>query len=102
MASSGRIHLRNGIRSTFRVEELRPGRSWKWVGAFLWLTVHYDHQFEAISADRARLTWTVDAHGLGAHVLGRLFAAIYARDLDKAIPRLVACIGQPSRGSGGA
>jgi hypothetical protein len=90
--SAGRIVLRNGIRSTFRVSELQPGRRWKWVGPFLWLTVHYDHRFEALDARRTRLTWTVDAEGFGAGVLGRIFAAVYARDLDRAIPALVASL----------
>ncbi len=60
---------------------------------FLWLTVHYDHQFYAVSPNRTRLTWVVDAEGFGAPVFGRLFAAVYSRNLDKAIPILVASIG---------
>jgi len=88
-ASSGTIHLRNGIRSTFRMREFHPGRSWCWAGPFLWLTVHYDHRFDAISPERSRLTWTIDGEGLGVRLLGPWFAAIYARSLDRAIPRLV-------------
>lgn len=91
--SSGAILLRNGIRSTFRMEECRPGVHWLWAGPFLWLTVRYDHRFEALAPDRTRLTWTVDADGFGVSVLGRLFAAIYARNLDRAIPQLVATLG---------
>lgn len=74
--SSGYIHLRNGIRSTFRMSEFRPGRNWKWAGPFLWLTVHYDHRFDVVDANRTRLTWIVEAEGFGAAVFGRLFAAI--------------------------
>lgn len=99
-SSAGRIVLRNGIRSTFRMTEFHPGRSWKWAGPFLWLRVHYDHRFEAVDARRTRLIWTVDAEGFGAGVLGRLFAAIYARDLDRAIPRLVAALGGDARAPG--
>jgi len=88
--SSGCIRLRNGVKSTFRMEEFQPGKHWKWVGAFLWLTVHYDHQFEAVDPNHTRLTWIVDAEGLGAKVLGRLFAAVYSKNLDKAIPAFVA------------
>ena len=95
--SSGAIRLRNGIKSTFRMQEFRPGTDWKWVGPFLWLTVHYDHRFEAVAPDRTRLTWTVDAEGLGASVLGRLFAAVYSRNLDKAIPALIASIGRVTK-----
>jgi len=87
--SAGCIRLRNGVRSTFRMTEFRPGVSWKWVGPFLWLTVHYDHRFEAIAPSRTRLNWTVDAEGFGVSVFGRLFAAVYSRNLDRAIPSLV-------------
>jgi hypothetical protein len=87
--SSGAIILRSGLRSTFRMTEFHPPRNWKWAGGFLWLTVHYDHQFEAVDASRTRLTWIVDAEGFGAAGLGRIFAAAYAKNLDKAIPALV-------------
>jgi hypothetical protein len=90
--SSGRIHLDNGLRSTFRMQEFRPGKSWRWVGPFLWLTVHYDHQFDAVAPRRTRLTWVVDAEGFGVAMFGRLFAAIYSRNLDRAIPMLVSTI----------
>jgi hypothetical protein len=88
--SEGRIHLTNGVRSTFRMEALDPPASWKWAGPFLWLTVHYDHRFRSLGPAECELTFTLDGDGFGAGVLGRLFAAIYARNLDRAIPRLVA------------
>ncbi len=88
--SEGVIVLKNGIRSTFRMTEFHPHRRWKWAGPFLWLTVHYDHVFEAEGDSRTRLTWIVEAEGLGSSVVGRLFAMIYARNLKKAIPRIVA------------
>jgi hypothetical protein len=96
--SSGRIHLANGIRSTFRMREFHPGKNWKWVGPFLWLTVHYDHRFEAVGQNRTRLTWLVDAEGFGASIVGRVFANVYSRNLDKAIPALVSSIGQMTNG----
>lgn len=99
--SSGCIHLRNGIRSTFRMREFRPGRNWKWVGPFLWLTVHYDHQFDAVGPGRTQLTWVVDAEGFGSSVFGRLIAALYSRNLDKAIPALVSSMAQMNRGGAG-
>ena len=54
--SSGTIHLRNGIRSTFRMREFNSGENWKWIGHFLWLTIHYDHRFDFVAPDRTRLT----------------------------------------------
>ena len=77
--SRGRFRLRGGIRSTFVVTDFDPPSSWAWAGPFLWLTVHYDHRFEALGERQTRLVWTVAAQGRGVAVLGRLFAAGYAR-----------------------
>ena len=87
--SVGRIQLKNGIRSTFRMVEFNPGVNWRWSGRFLWLTVHYDHRFEAVDEGQTKLTWVVAAGGFGVIWLGKLFARIYGRNLDTAIPRLV-------------
>jgi hypothetical protein len=87
-SSAGRFHLAGGARSTFRMELFDPPDRWQWVGRFLTVRVHYDHRFEAIDERRTRLTWIVMADGPGAATLGRLFGALYARTLDRAIPRL--------------
>jgi hypothetical protein len=87
--SQGTLQLTNGIRSTFRMEELIPGRNWKWAGRFLWMTVHYDHQFKKTGPEESEIRFVVDGEGFGAGVFGRVFAAIYARNLDRAIPSLV-------------
>jgi hypothetical protein len=88
--SSGAFRLSNGIRSTFKMVELNPPKSWKWVGPFLWIMVHYDHIFEPIDDQHTRLIWVVDAEGFAVSIFGRVYAAIYNRNLDKAIPNLVA------------
>lgn len=87
--SQGAIVLTNGIRSTFRMAELDEGCRWKWVGPFLWLTVQYDHRFERVDAETCAITFTLDGEGFGAALFGRLFAALYARNLDRAIPHLI-------------
>ena len=87
--SEGTIHLTNGMRSTFKVEELNMGRNWKWVGPFLWLKVHYDHQFREIDNTHSEVVFLLDGEGFGVGTFGRLFALIYARNLDRAIPRLI-------------
>jgi hypothetical protein len=87
--SAGRLHLAGGIRSTFKMTEFVPPSHWRWAGRFLWMTVHYDHRFEATANGGTVIRFVVDAEGLGVGVLGRLFAAIYRRNLDRAIPRLV-------------
>jgi hypothetical protein len=89
-ASAGVIHLTNGMKPAFRMTDFNPPRNWTWVGPFLWATVIYDHQFEALDAEHTRLAFVVQAKGFGAGILGRLFAKIYRRNLDKAIPLLIA------------
>ena len=79
--SYGVIHLRNGVRSTFKMVEFNPHRNWRWVGPFLWMTVDYDHQFEAVDESSTRLTWTVAVDGIAAQTLGRVFTLIYRRNL---------------------
>ncbi len=86
--STGVIHLSNGVCSAFTMTEFNPPHNWKWAGPFLWLKVHYDHVFEPAGPDAARLTWIVEAEGFGVSLLGPLFAFIYNRNLDRAIPRL--------------
>jgi hypothetical protein len=87
--STGRIHLSNGVKCVFTMTEFNPYRNWKWVGGFLWLTVHYDHRFEEQNSTQTKLTWVVEAKGLGVSVVGRLFAKIYSKHLDRAIPLLI-------------
>jgi hypothetical protein len=88
--STGLIHLSNGIKSAFRMTEFIPYRNWKWVGPFLWLTVHYNHIFEAQDSQHTKLIWVVEGEGFGVSIFGRLFAAVYNGNLNKAIPRLIA------------
>ena len=88
--SVGVIQLTNGLKTAFSVTEFNPPRSWKWEGAFLWLTIRYDHVFDALEEQKTKLTWVVVGEGFGTSVLGRIFAAIYGRNLDRAIPLLVA------------
>jgi hypothetical protein len=97
--STGVIHLVNGMKAAFHMREFSPPRSWTWVGRFLWLTVSYDHRFEPLEAGRTRLVWMVQAKGLGAGTLGRLFARIYRRNLEKAIPLLIAEMSANSPGA---
>ncbi|MGH3479845.1 MAG: hypothetical protein ACRDQD_23785, partial [Nocardioidaceae bacterium] len=47
-----------------------------------------DHRFEPLDEHHTRLVWTVAADGPGEASLGRVFGAIYSRNLDKAIPNL--------------
>jgi hypothetical protein len=86
--SAGSFRLAGGARATFRMEDYEPSTRWQWVGRFLTADVHYDHRFETIDDGHTRLVWTVTADGTGESSLGRVFGAIYARNLNKAIPNL--------------
>ncbi len=87
--SRGTIQIRNGIKSRFEMTEYVEHEHWKWSGPFLWLTVHYDHQFIRETETRTRLRWNVEAEGWAESVLGRLFARIYNGNLNRAIPNLI-------------
>ena len=87
--STGIIHLSNGIKSSFTMTEFNPQRNWKWVGPLLWLIVHYDHIFEEVNPQQTKLIWIVEGEGFGVSVFGRLFAKIYNKNLNKAIPLLI-------------
>jgi hypothetical protein len=89
LQSKGIIHLKNGIKSTFQMSEFNLHRNWKWQGPFLWLTVHYNHIFAPQDDQRTKLVWIVEGEGFGVSTLGRLFAAIYKRNLERAIPLLI-------------
>lgn len=61
-----------------------------WTGRFLWLRVDYDHVIDPAGLQASKVTFRVDVGGLGTAVFGRLFARVYRRNLDKAIPHVVA------------
>ncbi len=42
-----------------------------------------------------RITFTVEGAGVGVSIVGRLSADVYARNLDRAIPRLQALLRPP-------
>ena len=88
--SAGAFRLAGGVRSTFRMDVFEPPVRWQWVGRLPTFEIHYDHRFAAVDDTSTRLTWTVAVAGPGAGALGRAFAVVYARNLDRAIPNLCA------------
>lgn len=87
--SRGVLHLSNGMKTSFQMQEFRPLEHWKWVGSLLWLTIFYDHIFLAVTNEQTQITFRVAAEGWGTPLFGRLFAAVYNRNLNTAIPRLI-------------
>jgi hypothetical protein len=89
LQSTGRMVLTNGLKPAWKVTEFNPHRNWKWIGGFLWLIVDYDHRFEALNPTQTKITFLLEARGFGRSILGRLFAKIYSKTLDRAIVLLV-------------
>ena len=84
------LRLTNRTRATVAMTEFDDQHRFRWDGRFLWLDLGYDHRVEPIDDSRSRITFTVFGHGIGINSIGRVFARIYGRNLDAAIPRLQA------------
>jgi hypothetical protein len=95
--SSATLRLRNRTRARVRVTEFEDGRRFRWEGSFLWLGLGYDHLVTTDNTGRVHITFTVDGAGVGANTIGPLFASIYARQLDRAIPQLQTLLRAPDR-----
>jgi hypothetical protein len=93
--SSATLKLTNHTTATARVTEFQDGRRFRWEGSFLWLGLGYDHLVTTHDTGRVSITFTVEGAGVGVNTIGRLFAGIYARNLDRAIPRLQALLRSP-------
>jgi hypothetical protein len=81
--------LKRATKPAWRVTEFDLYRNWKWIGDFLWLTIYYDHRFEELNPTQTKITFELEAKGFCRSFLGRLFARIYSRTLDRAIALLV-------------
>jgi hypothetical protein len=86
--SSGALQIRRLGRSTFRMTVWEPHRRWVWVGAMPGSTVIYEHRFEPDGEAATSFEWIVFLQGPLAFLVRPVFAAIYGRNLDRAIPRL--------------
>ncbi len=86
------FHLAFGLKARFAVTEFVPKSHWKWISKFLGATIHYDHRFEPINHDRTKMQFIIEANnlGFGRFLLAKLYTAMYSKNLDKAIPNLVA------------
>lgn len=86
----GRLHLRNGMKSEFSMTSYEPHMSWQWSGPFLWMHIDYDHRFRVVDERTTEMTFVVEGSGFGINFFGPIFATIYNRNLDRAIPNLIA------------
>ena len=83
------LKLTNGVKTTFQMIEFEPLRHWKWIGPFLGLQIHYDHIFSQDELGETTIRFTVDATGGPGALLRGIFARIYRKNLERAVPLLV-------------
>jgi Polyketide cyclase / dehydrase and lipid transport len=95
--SSATLKLKNRTKARMRVTEFQDGRRFRWEGSFLWMRLGYDHLVTTDDTGRVGITFTVEGDGIGVNTIGPLFASIYARHLDRAIPRLQALLRSSDR-----
>jgi hypothetical protein len=89
--STGWLKLRGLGRSSFRMTGWDPPNEWTWQGRVARTRVVYEHRF-VDSPQGAQLEWVVSLEGPLARLIKPLFARVYGRNLDRAIPRLQAWI----------
>jgi len=87
--SRGRFRLRGAPASSFSMLTYDPPRHWSWAGSVAGMRVTYDHRFGSEGPSATRITFVVEGHGPISRLVGRPFAWIYGRNLDRAIPRLI-------------
>ena len=86
MGAPARLRLKNGTAARVTTTRLEPGRSFYWEGKLAWMDLGYDHVVES-DGSGSKVTFVLEGGGFGVGSLGRVFAAIYARNLDRAIER---------------
>jgi hypothetical protein len=86
--STGILRVKQGGKLRFRTTEYRFLRHWIWRGHAYGIELEYGHRFEAVAEHRTQITFVVGYRG--SSLLGRFFSGLYARNLDRAIPSLIA------------
>jgi hypothetical protein len=75
-------------RATLRMSAWEPPEHWDWARGLPWVRIEYDHRFEASGDETTAMTWVVRLDGPLAWLVRPVFAWIYGRNVDRAIPRL--------------
>jgi hypothetical protein len=88
VGSRARLVLKTGLRSSWEVTELNPGRSFAWVANLVpGLRLAFDHIVEPAEGG-SRAILRIDASGPVAVVAGPVLRLIYARNLDHSLAAL--------------
>ncbi|CAN5900951.1 hypothetical protein BH23ACT10_BH23ACT10_38540 [soil metagenome] len=96
-SSAGVLDIRGFGRNTFRMSAWEPSERWEWTGGLPGVRIVYDHQFHAVDDATTTLTWVVTVDGPLAWLVRPVFARVYGRNLDKAIPQLQQWIATDAR-----
>jgi hypothetical protein len=83
------FRLRTAPTSAFAMVAFEPPVRWQWAGRVAGLRVTYDHRLDRAGPNATRITLVVVGYGPLAFLVGRPFGWLYARNLDRAIPRLI-------------
>jgi hypothetical protein len=83
------VHYKSGLRSTFEIVEVEPGRAFVWVGKLLWLRTLGRHRFEDGGDGATELVFETEMEGFGAPVIGRLVATLCGLNVQRSLPKLV-------------
>ncbi len=98
-SSSGTLVVKTFGRNTFTVTAWEPGRRWNWTSRLPGVRVDYDHRFESFEGG-TRCDWIVTLAGPLAFLVRPVFAAIYGRNVDRAIPGFQAwAVANPADGT---
>lgn len=68
--------------------EFEPLRHWKWASSFLGSQILYDHIFSQDAPGQTTIRFTVDAAGGPGALFQGIFARIYRKNLERAVPLL--------------
>lgn len=87
-SSKGVLHIRRLGRNSFRMTAWEPPQRWQWTGGLPGVRIEYDHLFAPSLDNTTTMTFLVTLHGPLAWLARPVFARVYGRNLDRAIPRL--------------
>lgn len=87
-SSSGAFRIRHLGRNAFTMSAWDPPDRWEWTGGLPGVRVVYDHRFAPASGGGTVMTWVVALEGPLARIVSPIFAKVYGRNVDRAIPRL--------------
>ena len=91
-SSSGVLKIRGLGRNAFRMSAWEQPDRWEWTGGLPGVRIDYDHRFSAAGNNSTTMTWVVVLRGPLAWLIRPIFARIYGRNIDRAIPGLQAWI----------